>query len=215
MTADKTVIQLAEALADLDETKTLQLVDQIITESPEVASEAIAAIQSGMAEVGERFQSGEYFLAEMIFAAEIVKEVMPRLTEILKSGTHKNLGRILIGTVKGDIHDIGKNLVGVILTAAGFEVIDLGADVSPKRFVAAIEEHDPLIVGLSGLLTLSIDPMKDTVDALVEAGIRDQVKVIIGGNPITEHIHQIVGSDGWTNNAAQGVAMCVEWSEVK
>jgi methylmalonyl-CoA mutase cobalamin-binding domain/chain len=214
MTEESTINQLAVAVADLDEVKALQLVDAILSDSPESAAEAIEAIQAGMDQVGDRFQEGEYFLAEMIFAAEIVKQVMPRLTAALNTGEHKSIGRIVIGTVQGDIHDIGKNLIAVMMTAAGFEVIDLGIDVWPQRFVEAIREHQPLIVGLSGLLTLSIDPMQDTVEAIQEAGLRDQVKIIIGGNPITEHIHTLVGSDAWTNNAAEGVAICQKWAEV-
>lgn len=215
MTGETAANQLAEALAELDEPKVLQLVDQILSESPESASQAITAIKSGMDKVGERFQSGEYFLAEMIFAAEVVKGVMPGLRDALKAGTQKTIGKILLGTVKGDIHDIGKNLVAVIMTAAGFEVVDLGIDVRPNSFVAAIKEHQPNIVGLSGLLTLSIDPMKETVDAINEAGLHDQVKVIIGGNPITQQIHEMVGADAWTNNAAEGVAICKKWVEVQ
>jgi methylmalonyl-CoA mutase cobalamin-binding domain/chain len=215
MTGETAANQLAEALAELDEPKVLQLVDQILSESPESASQAITAIQSGMDQVGERFQSGEYFLAEMIFAAEVVKAVMPGLRDALKAGTQKTIGKILLGTVKGDIHDIGKNLVAVIMTAAGFDVVDLGIDVRPNSFVEAIKEHKPNIVGLSGLLTLSIDPMKETVEAINEAGLRDQVKVIIGGNPISAQIHEMVGADAWTNNAAEGVAICKKWVEVQ
>jgi methylmalonyl-CoA mutase cobalamin-binding domain/chain len=119
-----------------------------------------------------------------------------------------------MGTVKGDLHDIGKNLVSVMMTAAGFDVVDLGIDVAPERFVQAIKEQQPQIVGLSGLLTLSVDAMVDTVQAIQEAGLRDQVKVIIGGNPVTEHIHGVVGSDAWTNNAAEGLAICQRWAGV-
>jgi dimethylamine corrinoid protein len=206
--------QLSAALADLEEAKVLQLVDAIVAKSPEAAGDAIEAIQAGMDEVGRRFQEGDYFLAEMIFAAEVVKEAMPRLVAALKAGERVALGRIVLGTVRGDLHDIGKNLVGVMLTAAGFEVVDLGIDVPPARFVKAIQEHRPQIVGLSGLLTLSVDAMKATVDAIREAGLRDQVKVVLGGNPVTEYIHQVVGSDGWTNNAAEGVAICKQWMGV-
>lgn len=214
MTQEPRIEQLAEALAELEEDRALELVDAIVAESPETAREAIGAIQAGMDEVGRRFQEGDYFLAEMIFAAEIVKEAMPRLTAALKTGEQRSLGRIVLGTVRGDLHDIGKNLVAVMLSAAGFEVVDLGFDVTPARFVKAIQEHQPLAVGLSGLLTLSLDAMKTTVDAIREAGLRDQVKVILGGNPVTGYIHEVVGSDAWTNNAAEGVAICKQWAGV-
>lgn len=214
MKQEPRIEQLAAALAEMEEDKALELVDAIVAESPEAARDAIGAIQAGMDEVGRRFQEGDYFLAEMIFAAEIVKQAMPRLTAALKTEDQGSLGRVVLGTVRGDLHDIGKNLVAVMLTAAGFEVVDLGIDVPPARFVKAIQEHQPLIVGLSGLLTLSLDAMKATVEAIREAGLRDQVKVILGGNPVSGYIHDVVGSDGWTNNAAEGVAICKQWAGV-
>jgi dimethylamine corrinoid protein len=173
----------------------------------------VNAIQAGMDVVGQRFQDGEYFLAEMIFAAEIVRQVMPKLTAVMAEGDRKSLGRVVLGTVKGDLHDIGKNLISVLMSAAGFEVVDLGIDVAPQRFVEAIRDTKPEIVGLSGLLTLSVEPMVATVNAIQEAGLRDKVKVIIGGNPVTEHIHGVVGSDAWTNNAAEGIEICQRWVE--
>jgi methylmalonyl-CoA mutase cobalamin-binding domain/chain len=214
MTQGTRLEQLSAALAELDEPRALELVDEIVANSPETAGEAVDAIQAGMDEVGRRYQDGDYFLAEMIFAAEVVRQAMPRLTAVMATGDRKSLGRVVMGTVKGDLHDIGKNLVSVMMTAAGFDVVDLGIDVTPERFVQAIKEQQPQIVGLSGLLTLSVDAMVDTVQAIQEAGLRDQVKVIIGGNPVTEHIHGVVGSDAWTNNAAEGLAICQRWAGV-
>ena len=207
--------ELSAALTELDESKVNQLVDDILAHSPsaEEVDQTFQAIQRGMQEVGARFQSGEYFLAEMLFAADVVNQVMPRLTAQLKAGARRSIGRVILCTVHGDIHDIGKNLVGVLLISVGFEVIDLGIDVSPQRLIAAIKEHRPAIVGLSGLLTLSIDPMIETVAAIKAAGLRDQVKIIIGGNPVTAQVHQAVGSDAWANNAAEGVAQCRQWVE--
>jgi dimethylamine corrinoid protein len=213
MTQAPQIEQLGSALAELDEPKALALVDQIVTETPELAGQAVNAIQAGMDVVGQRFQDGEYFLAEMIFAAEIVRQVMPKLTAVMAEGDRKSLGRVVLGTVKGDLHDIGKNLISVLMSAAGFEVVDLGIDVAPQRFVEAIRDTKPEIVGLSGLLTLSVEPMVATVNAIQEAGLRDKVKVIIGGNPVTEHIHGVVGSDAWTNNAAEGIEICQRWVE--
>lgn len=206
---------LRQSLVELEEARFLEAVSRVLPDAApaETVDQVFAAIQAGMDEVGQKFQSGEYFLADMLFAAEMVNLVMPRLTAQLTRADRKTLGRVVLGTVKGDIHDIGKNLVGLLLTASGFQVVDLGIDVPPARFVAAIREHRPAIVALSGLLTLSIDPMKETLDALRAAGVRDGVKVIIGGNPISENIHQLVGSDAWTNNAAEGVAQCRRWVE--
>jgi methanogenic corrinoid protein MtbC1 len=205
--------QLRTALADVDEAKAYEAIDRILSGSPssQELDQTFQAIQAGMDSVGKKYQEGEYFLAEMLFAADVINHIMPRLTVQLQGEERKKVGRIVLGTVQGDIHDIGKNLVGVLLTAAFFDVIDLGVDVPPERFVAAIKQYQPAIVGLSGLLTLSIDPMKKTVEVIRAAGLRDQVKIIIGGNPVTQHVHETVGSDAWTDNAAKGVALCRQW----
>ena len=211
MIDDARLDKLRTAIGDLEEPTALDIIENILSMSPaaEDLDKTIRALQGGMDTVGERFQSGEYFLAEMLFAADVINQIMPKIIAMLKDAKgHKALGTILIGTVKGDVHDIGKNLMAVLLRAAAFEVVDLGIDVPPTNFIAAIKEHNPTIVGLSGLLTLSIDPMKKTIDAIEEADLRDRVKIIIGGNPVTENIHNMVGSDHWTNNAAEGVSIC-------
>jgi methanogenic corrinoid protein MtbC1 len=207
--------QLTRTLADVDEPQFEKLVAEILAQSPspETIDRTFQAVQAGMEEVGKRFQEGDYFLAEMLFAAEMVNGLMAKISPYLEQAGHKKLAKIVLGTASGDIHDIGKNLVGVLLTATGFEVVDLGTDVSPARFVDAIRTHQPQIVGISGLLTLSIEPMRETVDAINGAGLREQVKIIIGGNPITEQIHREVGSDAWVNNAAEGVDICRAWAE--
>jgi len=215
MTSPTDFVQLRSALADIDETKVKEIADRLLAGS--LTSQEIAqtfeAIQAGMNDVGQKYQTGEYYLAEMMFASDIIGQVMPRLTAHLKSGDRKLVGRVVLGTVQGDVHDIGKNLVGVLLTAAAFEVIDLGTDVPPERFVQAIQKHQPAIVGMSGLLTLSIEAMKATVEAIQAAGLRHKVKILIGGNPITPHVHELVGSDAWTDNAARGVDLCRQWME--
>ena len=214
MIDDAQLDELGIAIGDLEEPTALSITENILSGSPssEDLDKTIVALQRGMETVGERFQSGEYFLAEMLYAADVVNLIMPKIISMLEdSEDRKVLGTILIGTVKGDVHDIGKNLMSVLLRAAAFEVVDLGIDVPAANFITAINEHSPTIVGLSGLLTLSIDPMKETIDAIREAGLRDQVKIVIGGNPVTENIHNIVGSDNWTNNAAEGVSICQGW----
>ncbi len=217
MIDDAQLNKLGTAIADLDEPTALEMAESILAMSPapEDLDKTIQALQGGMDTVGERFKNGTYFLAEMLFAADVINQIMPKIISMLDAtGDRKALGKIIIGTVKGDVHDIGKNLMAVLLRAAAFEVVDLGIDVSPAGFVEAIKEHNPMIVGLSGLLTLSIDPMKETVDAIKGASLRDQVKIIIGGNPVTENIHNMVGSDNWTNNAAEGISICQKWAEV-
>ncbi len=214
--------RLTKALVELDEQTFEQLAPSILDKSPslETIDQTFRAIQVGMEEVGRKYQEGEYYLAEMLFAAEMVNQVMPKIMPYLEGSGRKRLGTIVLGTVKGDVHDIGKNLVDIILTYNGYQVInlgikvpDLGIDVPPARFVEAVKKYSPDIVGLSGLLTLSIDPMHETVEAIRAAGLRDQVKVIIGGNPVTHEIHLKVGSDAWANNAAEGVATCRTWVE--
>jgi len=215
MTSPTDFVQLRAALAEVDETRFKEIADRLLSGSPtsQEIAQTFEAIQAGMNDVGKKYQTGEYFLAEMMFASDMISQIMPRLTAHLKSGGRKLAGRVVLGTVQGDVHDIGKNLVGVLLTAAAFEVIDLGTDVAPERFVKAIREQQPSIVGLSGLLTLSIEAMKATVAAIQAAGLRDKVKIIIGGNPITQHVHELVGSDAWTDNAARGVDLCRQWME--
>ncbi|MEM4952310.1 MAG: cobalamin-dependent protein, partial [Ignisphaera sp.] len=125
------------------------------------------------------------------------------------------VGRLLIGTVEGDIHDIGKNIVVTMAEAAGFEVIDLGVDVPPQKFVEAIKQYSPDIVGMSGLLTLAIESMKKTVDAIKEAGLREKVKIIIGGGRVDQYACQYIEADAWTNDAAHGVKTMLKWIEEK
>ena len=215
MIATETFERLKGTFDELDENQFLQILDEILGQQPsaEDIEQTFKAIQAGMQAVGEKYQSGEYYLAEMLFAAEMVNQAMPKIHPYLKSTGQQQLGKVLIGTVQGDIHDIGKNLVGILLTSSGFDVIDLGIDVPVERWVSAIREYQPDIVGLSSLLTLSIDSMHEIVAAIREAGLRDQVKVIIGGNPVTQAIHESVGSDAWADNAAQGVAICRAWVE--
>jgi 5-methyltetrahydrofolate--homocysteine methyltransferase len=148
-----------------------------------------------MDEVGDLFQKGEYFVPEMLVAARAMKQGLEILRPKLVQAGVEPIGKVLIGTVKGDLHDIGKNLVTMALEGAGFQVIDLGNDVSPQKFVDAIKEHKPQLVGLSALLTTTMLSMKDTIEALKKAGVRDQVKVMIGGAPIRQEFADEIGAD--------------------
>ncbi len=206
--------ELTRAVADLDEPRALQLVDEFVASNPSQAAllDAIKASQDGMVEVGQRFETKDYFVAELIFGAELLKQVMSRVKPHLQVSTDK-IGRVVIGTVRGDIHDIGKDIVIDLLGGAGFEVYDLGKDVPPQRFVDKVREVNAQIVGMSGLLTLAIDSMKQTVAALEAAGLRSEVKVIIGGNPVDERVRDYVGADRFTRSAAEGVAICKQWVE--
>ncbi len=154
-----------------------------------------------MAEVGALFEEGEKFVPEMLISARAMAAAMTILRPLLVAAGVKNVGKVVLGTVHGDLHDIGKNLVGMMLEGAGFEVIDLGTDVPPQKFVAAVLEHKPDILGMSALLTTTTKSMPLTLNALVEAGVRDQVKVIIGGAPITDDFAKKIGADGFAADA--------------
>jgi 5-methyltetrahydrofolate--homocysteine methyltransferase len=171
------------------------------------------SVVEGMNIVGEKFEKGEYFLSELIVAGEIGKEILKALDPYLKrAGAElKKLGKVVIGTVRGDLHDIGKNLVAMMLESAGFEVIDLGADVPPEKFVEAAKIHNANIVAMSALLTVTMPEMKNVIEELKKAGIRDKVKVIIGGAPVTEEYAKSIRADGYGETAVEGVRICKQW----
>ncbi|TRO47876.1 cobalamin-binding protein, partial [Candidatus Bathyarchaeota archaeon] len=171
--------------------------------------EILESCREGMSIVGERFESGDFFLSEMVMAAEIFNQIMEQIRPLLKRSIAESRGKIVIGTVEGDVHNIGKNIVVALLEAEGFDVVDLGVDVPPQKFVEAIREHEPDIVGMSSLLTVALESTKRTVDAIEEAGLRDRVKVIVGGGRIDTHAAEYIRPDASTDNAAQGVKLCV------
>lgn len=163
-----------------------------------------------MAEVGERFENNEFFVPELLIAARAMQEGMKILNPLLKASGVEKRGRVVIGTVKGDLHDIGKNLVGSMLEGGGFEVIDLGVDVAPERFVEAAMKSPGTIVGLSALLTTTMPNMRNVVELLTDQGIRDQVKVMIGGAPVTEEYAREIGADGYSENASSAVQLAMK-----
>jgi len=161
---------------------------------------------AGMAEVGRLFEEGEYFVPEMLIAARAMKGAMAILKPHLAAGEVGNAGKVILGTVKGDLHDIGKNLVGLMLEGAGFQVIDLGSDVSAEKYVEAAKTHAPQIVAMSALLTTTMVNMRAAINALEEAGLRSKVKIMIGGAPVTENFAQQIGADGYAADASRAVA---------
>ncbi len=196
--------ELIESISNLDEDKALKLVEDL--SKNKTAMEIINTIRKGMERVGEKFSAKEYYLAELVYSAEIFKNLMIKLEPSLKKGGQITyLGKVVIGTAKTDIHDLGKNLVASLLRAEGFEVIDLGVDVPPERFVDAIKKEQPDIVGLSGLLTIAIDEMKNTIEAIKEKGLRNEVKIIIGGGPINEKVRDHVGADAFGKDAGDAI----------
>ncbi len=160
-----------------------------------------------MDEVGKRFECNEYFVPELLIAARAMKTSLELITPLLADAGLEPVGRVVIGTVQGDLHDIGKNLVASMLEGGGFKVIDLGVDVPPERFVEAAKEKDGTIVALSALLTTTMTMMKNVIQALEKAGIRQSTKVIIGGAPITQQYADEIGADGYSDNASTAVSL--------
>ena len=203
--------ELAKAVADLKEQEVLRLTKERLDRG-EDPNKILAESRTGMETVGKRFSDGEYFLPELIYSAEIFKQiaeiVKPKLTTGVQS---KRIGKCIIGTVAGDIHDIGKDIVVFMLDVSGFEVYDLGVDVPAQKFVEKIKETSAPIVGLSGFLTLAFDSMKETVDAIKKAGLRDKVKIMIGGGQIDEEIRKYSGADAYGRDAMTAVALAKQW----
>ena len=162
---------------------------------------------AAMSAVGKLFEEGEYFVPEMLISARSMQAGLALLKPALKEADVQSTGRVVIGTVKGDLHDIGKNLVAMMLEGAGFEVIDLGTDVTPEKFVNAVRENSPQIVAMSALLTTTMSAMAATVETLKTAGVRDQVKVIIGGAPVTDEYAHKIGVDGFAPDASRAAAL--------
>jgi len=160
-----------------------------------------------MAEVGRRFECNEFFVPELLIAARAMKSALGLVRPLLAASGAQPAGRVVIGTVKGDLHDIGKNLVAAMLEGHGFEVIDLGVNVAPEQFIATVKEKGARIVAMSALLTTTMPAMRSTVEALKQAGIRNQVKVLIGGAPITQRYADEIGADGYSDNAVGAVAV--------
>ncbi|MGE5378686.1 MAG: B12-binding domain-containing protein [Bacteroidota bacterium] len=165
---------------------------------------------SAMREVGARFEAGEYYVPEMLIAARAMQSGMAILKPYLQQTDRKSRGKVVIGTVKGDLHDIGKNLVSLMLEGAGFEIIDLGVDVPAEEFVKQARELKPDIVAMSALLTTTMPSMRTTIDALTAAGLRNDVKVIIGGAPVTETYAQQIEADGFSPDASRAVNVALE-----
>lgn len=206
--------ELSDALANLEEDKVSQLINKELASGKDGMA-VLVELRKGMDEVGQRYKKGEYFLSELIVSGEIFKESMKTLEPALKKGAGGPTTKIVLGTVKGNIHNIGKDIVATMLRGAGFEVYDLGIDVPVKAFVDKVVETKARIVGMSGLLTPSFESMKETVDALKEAGLRDKVKVIIGGGVVTELVKRHTGADAFTDDAMEGMEIIKKWAGEK
>lgn len=202
---------LASALTNLKEQAALEIVQNRLNAGDDPLS-ILGDARRAMETVGERFQKSEYFIPDLIYSGEILKGiadiVKPKLT---KAAEVKRLGKLVLGTVSGDIHDIGKNIVAFMLDIYGFEVYDLGVDVPAQKFIDKIKETSASIVGLSGLLTLAFDSMKATIEAIEDAGLRGEVKVMVGGGLIDDQVRKYTGADAYGRDAAAAVSLAKKW----
>ncbi|MCL1804665.1 MAG: cobalamin-dependent protein [Clostridiales bacterium] len=206
---------LRQYVSDLDEEAVLRLMREIADSGGSEAVSAMEACQDGMREVGDRFESGEYFVGDLIFAGEVMSGAMEIIKPFLRAGDAAGKGKMILCTVQGDIHDIGKNIVKSMLEAAGFDVLDLGIDVPPEKILETARNADIRIIALSGVLTLALDSMKAVVGVFEDARLRDQVKIIIGGNPVTEEACKWVGADEWALSPQKTVNVCLGWAKAK
>jgi len=204
---------LVQALVDMKEAEALQRAKQLLAEGTEPLK-ILESCSMAMEIVGQRFEKGLYFLPHLMMAGEMLKQISAMIKPLVQEQkAEAKKGRVLIGTVEGDIHDIGKNIVVFLLEANGFEVRDIGINQKPAKFVEAIKEFQPKVVGMSGLLTLAFDSMKKTVEAIKEAGLRETVRIVIGGGVVTEKIKDYAGADAYAPDAMAGVRLAKEWTE--
>jgi len=204
---------LTQAVGSLDEEKVLSMLHDFADSGPteHEATAALTACQDGMEIVGDMFEKGDYFIGDLIFSGEILTAAVNLLKPVIGAKSDETIGKIVLGTVHGDMHDIGKKIFKSMAEAAGFDVYDLGIDVPVEVFVEKVREVRPEIVGLSGVLTLAINSMKDTVEGLAAAGLRDGLKIVVGGACASHDTMVVAGADAWSTNAAETVDVCLGW----
>ena len=200
------ITALSQSLASLEEDAVNQLIEGYLTTKGDPLI-IVNELSKGMERVGQLFKDGEYALGELIYSGEIFKGAMERVTPFIKAGNGMPAGRIIMGTVMGDIHDLGKSIVTTMLECSGFSVIDLGVDVPAERFVEAVKDSGARLVGMSLLLTTAMDAMRETIQSLEKAGLRDCVKIMIGGAPTSERLRDEIGADFYGRDAIEAVAI--------
>jgi len=214
MSTDEAAEKLEASLLALDGDLALEEAERIAQGGDSQAIErAIAAMSRGLAVVGQRFQEGEWFLTELVYAGEISKDVVTRLTAKLEGGDVRRAGTLVVGTVRNDLHDLGKDIFACLARGAGFEVVDLGVNVTAERFLDAVAEHEPLALGLSCLLTSTDVEVENVIAEAVRRGVRDRLKIIVGGAALTEAFAQQAGADAFAPDAVTGVQIVTRWSE--
>ncbi len=204
---------IASKLYDGEDEKVAALVQDALDQGMKPQEVLSGGLIAGMDEVGKDFKAGDLFVPEVLIAARAMHAGMGVLRPLLAESDTASAGKYLIGTVEGDLHDIGKNLVKMMIEGAGFETIDLGTDVQPAAFVEAVREHQPDVVGMSALLTTTMVNMKNTIEALEEAGLRDSIKIMIGGAPVTAAFAEEVGADAYAPDAASAVDVAREFAK--
>ena len=211
MSEEKYLTALKEGIVGLDFAGVAKMAKEAMEAGVDPNKAFNEGMVPGMAIVGEKFEKGEYFLSELVVAAEVMKEGLNVITPYVKGEGTQKLGKVVIATVEGDHHDLGKNIVSSLLRVQGFDVIDLGVDVAAEKIIGAVKEHQPSILGMSALLTLTMPKMGEVIEALKALSMREKVKVILGGTPITDEFAASIGADHKAVNALEGVKKCVEW----
>ena len=204
--------RLVEQISEMQEEDAVKLAREML-DSGYDPIQLVGHCREAMEIVGKRYEEGEYFLPELMLAGEMLKAIGDMARPLIKqdASAAKTAGTVVIGTVQGDLHDIGKNIVTFMLEINGYKVVDLGIDVPAANFIESIKEHKPQIVGLSGFLTLAFDAMKKTVEAIREAGLRDNIKIMIGGGQMDETVKNYTGADAFGLNAMDAVSLCKRW----
>jgi len=208
--------QLVDAIAEMREDDALPMANKLLAAGTD-PMRVLELCRNAMDIVGGRFEKGEYFLPELVLAGEMLEQIGAIVKPLLtgkEGAAAKKHGKVLIGTVKGDLHDIGKNIVTFMLDINGFEVLDIGIDQADAKFIDAIKNFQPQVVALSGFLTLAFDSMKNTVDSINKAGLRDKVKIMIGGGQVDEKVREYTGADAFGLNAMAAVNLCRTWTGV-
>ena len=190
----------------------VSLIKETVTALVEEGIAPLTIINDGlmiaMNEVGLRFKNGDMFVPEVMMSAKALSAGLELVKPLLSTEDNISKGKVLIGTVRGDLHDIGKNLVAMMLESSGFTVINMGVDISEEKFIEAVKEHQPDILGMSALLTTTMPAMETTIQAIQQAGLREQVKIIVGGTPVSQKFAQEIGADGYSGDAQEAIALC-------